>query len=215
MVFPLICIVLVVFCVWISDQNAKNMRLNTKKATAMQPSVAKQLLRKSPKNGDIVLGKYKTKYVCSSISDDAHYLIVGGSGSGKSSCIVLPTLLCGAQNAVFAVDIKGELSEKSGYVKRPNTCIFNPQRRETYGYDPFFLLSEESTDQQIFETMQAVSFSLIPLSAEIKDPFWKQSAKKHYTNSNHFLPQEPYKSEKQLSKLTFHGQRKRLFSKDL
>lgn len=151
------------------------------KPGAMYPAVDKELLRQEPRDGDFVIGRYKGQYVCQSIMEDAHYLILGGSGSGKSSCIIIPTLLCNPDSSSFVLDIKGELSEKAVKAGDVRIRIFNPQDRGQWGYDPFFNLKDSSTEQEQFEVMQSISFSLISLPADLKDPFWKNSARNMLT----------------------------------
>ncbi len=151
------------------------------KPGAMYPAVDKELMRQEPRNGDIVIGRYKGQYVCRSIMEDAHYLILGGSGSGKSSCIIIPTLLCNPDSSSFVLDIKGELSEKAVKAGDERIRIFSPQDRGQWGYDPFFGLKDSSTEQEQFEVMQTISFSLISLPADIKDPFWRNSARNMLT----------------------------------
>lgn len=151
------------------------------KPRAMYPAVDRELLRQEPRDGDIVIGRYKGQYVCRSIREDAHYLILGGAGSGKSSGIIIPTLLCNPDSSSFILDIKGELSEKAVKAGDERIRIFNPQDRGQWGYDPFFNLTDSSTEQEQFEVMQSISFSLITLPADIKDPFWKNSARNMLT----------------------------------
>lgn len=149
---------------------------STKKQVAMYPEVTEQLIAGSRPLG-IVLGKYHGKYVCRSVEQDGHYLIVGGSGSGKSSSLIVPTLLINNDVPAFVLDIKGELSRLAKKKGDARVHIFNPNDRRSYGYDPFYSLKKESTEQEILETMQMVTFSLISLSANVKDPFWKTSAR--------------------------------------
>lgn len=149
---------------------------STKKQVAMYPEVPQQLIAGSRPLG-IVLGKYHGKYVCRPVEQDGHYLIVGGSGSGKSSSLIVPTLLINNDVPAFVLDIKGELSRLAKKKGDAKVHIFNPNDRRSYGYDPFYNLKKESTEQEILETMQMVTFSLISLSANVKDPFWKTSAR--------------------------------------
>lgn len=149
---------------------------STKKQVAMYPEVPEQLIAGSRPLG-IVLGKYHGKYVCRSVEQDGHYLIVGGSGSGKSSSLIVPTLLINNDVPAFVLDIKGELSRLAKKKGDAKVHIFNPNDRRSYGYDPIYSLKKESTEQEILETMQMVTFSLISLSANVKDPFWKTSAR--------------------------------------
>lgn len=149
---------------------------STKKQAARYPAVPEQLIAGSRPLG-IVLGKYHGKYVCRPVEQDGHYLIVGGSGSGKSSALIIPTLLINNDVPAFVLDIKGELSRLAKKKGDARVHIFNPNDRRSYGYDPFYSLKKESTEQEILETMQMVTFSLISLSANVKDPFWKTSAR--------------------------------------
>lgn len=142
---------------------------------ARNPVVDKDYL--SPNPDGIIFGKIQDKYVRKVINEDGHVLIIGGSGSGKSSCVVIPTLLINDTTSIFAIDIKGELSSKSKKYGDEKTVIFNPNDRRSYGYDPFYRIRENATDQEIMECMQTVSCSLIPMSANLSDPYWKQSAR--------------------------------------
>ena len=82
---------------------------STKKQAAMYPEVPQQLIAGSRPSG-IILGKYHGKYVYRPVEQDGHYLIIGGSGSGKSSALIIPTLLVNDVPA-FVLDITGELTE--------------------------------------------------------------------------------------------------------
>lgn len=149
----------------------------TGKQRAMYPLIPKELLHKVPTG--IILGKDKRtkKYVCKLLDEDGHVFLIGGSGSGKSSAYVIPALLVNKTARIFAVDIKGELSFKSAKYGSEHILIFNPSDRSKYGYDPFYNLTEKSTTQQIMETMQNITYSLISMPAGLKDPFWKNSAR--------------------------------------
>ena len=145
------------------------------KEKAMYPPVDKAMLYKKPMG--VVFGKYKGKYVCRPITADGHVFLIGGSGVGKSSTVVIPTLLSNPGTRIFAVDIKGELSYKTVKYGNKHVLIFNPQDRKSYGWNPFFNLKKSSSDQEILETTQVIVFSLISLGADMKDAFWKNSAR--------------------------------------
>lgn len=149
----------------------------TGKEKAMYPAIPEILLFDKPTG--IVLGKdcSTQKYICKPLEEDGHVFLIGGSGSGKSSCLVIPTLLANPRTRIFAIDIKGELSYKSVKYGDEHVLIFNPSDRSTYGYDPFYNLSAASGSQQLLETMQNITYSLIPLPPGLKDPFWKVSAR--------------------------------------
>lgn len=146
----------------------------------MHPPVNKNLLRAKPQQGDFILGKQGNKYVCWDTTKDGHILIIGGSGSGKSSCFIIPFLLSNPDATVFAMDIKGELIAKGRHQDDPNTCIFSPHDHRNYGFDPFYDLNEKSSSQDILVTMRTVAFSLITLG-DSKDKFWPISARNMLT----------------------------------
>ena len=98
-------------------------------------------------------------------------MVIGGVGSGKSSCVAMPTIRSW-NSRIFAIDIKGELS---GYAKqyRPSIKIFNPQDSTAYGYNPYAFLRDATN---LTQEIRAIAQAIIPLSPEIKDPFWIESA---------------------------------------
>lgn len=147
------------------------------KEKAMYPEIPEVLLHDKPSG--IMLGRDKKTgaYVCKELNEDGHVFLIGGSGSGKSSAFVIPTLLLNKETRVFAVDIKGELSFKSAKYGSEHVRIFAPSDRSKFGYNPLYNLTDNSNTQQIMETMQNISYSLISLPADIKDPFWKTSAR--------------------------------------
>ena len=110
-----------------------------------------------------LLGKSENK--------DGHILIIGGSGSGKSSCYAIPQIVSW-NGRVFVIDPKGELAKKAAFC-RPNAKIFNPAQSDSFGYDPYYLLAEsDDLAQDAFE----IAMSLIPKPENVRDPFWIDGA---------------------------------------
>ena len=130
------------------------------------PPVAEKL--KSNNTSGFILGDNVAK----DETEDGHIMVVGGVGSGKSSCIAIPTLHSWGER-VFAIDIKGELYEKTKYNGFRNIRLFNPLDPNALGYDPFYLL-KRTTDH--VQEAQAIAHALIPLPPNITEPFWIQSA---------------------------------------
>ena len=145
------------------------------KNLAQEKTVRQQLRAKKPEG--IMFGKQDGMYVRKPIEEDGHVLVIGGSGSGKSSAGVIPTLLANSEIAKFAVDIKGELNYKATKRTDSKVSVVNPSDRYSAGYNPLYLLNGTSTETRIYETMRLISESLISLSADVKDPFWKTSAR--------------------------------------
>ena len=157
----------------------------SRKNQFLHPPVDKQLLHKNPCG--IVFGKdtRTDKYVCQNTDKRgiAHELIIGGSGSGKSSSLIIPTLLVNQEKTVVAIDIKGELARKTVDIQKAGEngriCILNPNDRSMYGYDPLYELNsiEEPTTQQIVSVWQQIAVCLINKSPSEKDPYWSDSAR--------------------------------------
>lgn len=101
---------------------------------------------------------------------DGHVLVVGGAGSGKSSCIAIPTLRDYWHASALVVDIKGELYAKSG---RPHASVFNPMNTSALGYDPFYLLRDSANP---LPDIRDMALTLCPMEGAVKDPFWIQAA---------------------------------------
>lgn len=124
----------------------------------------------------VIFGKKGAHYIVKPEELDGHILIVGGVGSGKSSCIAIPTLRAWNES-VFAIDIKGELYEKTKDY-RPNIRVFNPLDETSYGYDPFFCLRTSHNPSQ---EARAIAQAIVPLPTDTKDPFWIESAQNIFT----------------------------------
>ena len=110
---------------------------------------------------------------------DGHILIVGGAGSGKSSCIAIPTLDTW-NGPIFAIDIKGELTTYwNGLSNRKREAkVFNlTNEQEVFSsYDPFQFLREDSEDNLV-QNAREIAHAIIPLPVNTIDPFWIQSAR--------------------------------------
>ena len=124
----------------------------------------------------VFFGKKKGKYITKKETEDGHVLVVGGAGSGKSSCIAIPTLWAW-QNSVFAIDIKGELSRKANC---SNMKIFNLTDATSYGYDPFHSL--QSQENRVPDA-RSIALAIAPEPAGTKDPFWIQAVQNLLTGA--------------------------------
>lgn len=132
------------------------------------------LLSQNPSG--VLFGRTSGRYVRKSLSEDGHVFIIGGSGSGKTSGLIIPTLLANPETPAFVLDIKGELHSKA--VKRGDrrVVVFDPDDIRAAGYDPLYRLRGREDEQVLIETMRGIAISLIPMPKG-KDPFWILSAK--------------------------------------
>ena len=126
----------------------------------------------------VVFGRQGKRYITKSEATDGHVLVVGGVGSGKSSCVAIPTLRAWKER-VFVIDIKGELYDKTKQY-RPNIKVLNPLASTSFGYDPYYCLHHSQNPAQ---EARAIAQAIIPLPPDAKDPFWIESAQNIFTAS--------------------------------
>ena len=112
--------------------------------------------------------------------EEGHIATIGGSGSGKSTGIAIPTMKS-YRGPMLILDIKGELSGlysqmySKGYVKRP-FIIFDPKDPSSPSYDPFGCL--DSDDKSNLNTsLYDIAVSLIPDSHSVTEPFWREASR--------------------------------------
>ena len=159
------------------DQNPYYQVSYRIKALGKKPD--KRLLSKNPQG--IVLGRVDSKYlsILPGITPGAlHTLVLGTSGSGKTSSVLLSTLLAQHNNkeiTFLTVDVKGELLQK-GFTPNDKVAVFNPRRRDLYGFDFLYDINEKSTESEVIEALRRVIYSLIPLK-HTGDEFWPIAAR--------------------------------------
>jgi type IV secretion system protein VirD4 len=150
--------------------------------------IPSNMARPDPKG--FIFGKKHGYFVTKPETEDGHVLVVGGVGSGKSSAVAIPSLMSWKER-VFAIDIKGELYEKTR-AKRDNIRVFNPMDKDQFGYDPFHLLR---TSNNLTQDAREITLEIIPTPPNINDPFWIHSAQTyltgallHYCHSGYSFP---------------------------
>lgn len=160
------------------DQNPYYQVSYRTKALGKKPD--NRLLHKDPQG--IILGKIDGKYmeIQPGITPGAtHTLVLGTSGSGKTSSVLLSTLLArhiNKENTYLLVDVKGELLQK-GFAPNDKVAVFNPRRRDLYGFDFLYDINEKSTESEVIEALRRVIYSLIPLKHTGGDEFWPVAAR--------------------------------------
>lgn len=156
---------------------------SAQKRVAMYPKVPPELLSSEPEG--IILGKYKNRYVRISLKDVYHYCILGGSGSGKTSTVLLDTLLANFATGrndfqTFCIDIKGEINHKSTFAYDENVLVVNPSDRTSIGWDVYYRLHDNPNPDLIIEAVEEVSQALI-ISTNPKDSFFVENARTMFT----------------------------------
>lgn len=146
--------------------NSRN-GLTKDKCKAMYTIVPSRYLSKKP--DDFTLGKYKNRYFRLPIDlhDITHCLIIGAPGSFKSSTL-LNALIWNFNFAkkekkftVFAMDVKPELARKSVNMENGQCHVFNPSIKEGCGWNVWYGLDENSSDDEVIERADMLARAVI------------------------------------------------------
>lgn len=116
----------------------------------------------------IVFGRMGKALITKPPQIEGHTLVVGGTGTGKSRGVVIPSLLAWPGSALV-IDIKGELSHITSTRRRQygRVYIFDPEGNGDC-YDPILACTDVANAQELART-------LIPLPHN-SEPFWAQAA---------------------------------------
>lgn len=169
LLFWLICIGinLIKYYLFGMDDVVPNKFFSKDKLKAMYPKVPRKYLSKEP--NEFALGKYHNQYFRIPIdpSDIKHTLIIGSPGSFKSSTL-LNALIWNfnfeKENrpmTAFVLDVKPELSRKSIDESRDDAKIINPSTNNGYGFDVWYGLNQDSSDDQVIERADLIARTLI------------------------------------------------------
>ena len=162
---------------YITDTNPYYQATNRYKSLSV--NVPDCLIDKEPQG--IILGKLCNtgRYVRLLLDDGKanHCLVLGGSGSGKTSSILLSTIIAAQADpdnspTFVYIDVKGELTKKGFLNSKKKLAVFNPENRKTFGFDFLFGLDDSSTENEVYTVMRRLVFSLIPTDSKEKDSFW-------------------------------------------
>lgn len=178
--------IIVLFCIWLffflgnvmnyvfkgkRDFSPRgNNQLAEEKYRALHPKIEKEYLTKKPRI--FTIGKSGNRYFSLPENIEGNAIIVGPPGSGKSSGIILNTLIHNFnvtdekdRFTVFCFDIKPELKRLS-VAGSKNIRIISPNDMDGNGFDPFFGLTEDSTDDEIIQRMSLISAAIISNPSE-------------------------------------------------
>lgn len=156
--------------------------LSTDKRKAMYPIIPSRYLSKKPDG--FTLGKYHHKYfrLPIDLNDITHCLVIGAPGSFKSSTL-LNALIWNFNFAkekdkftVFAMDVKPELARKSVDTCSNQCHVFNPSIKEGWGWNVWYGLDSNSTDDEIIERADMLARAIIVNPGNGQNEFFYISA---------------------------------------
>lgn len=118
-------------------------------------------------NRGIVFGRSGRHLVTKPSNKDGHVMVLGGSGSGKTKSMAIPSLINWTGSAI-CIDPKGELAQTTSHVRPGKSYIFDPTKEDCDQYNP---VSACNT----IEGAQELAQVLLPASGG--DQFWNQAAR--------------------------------------
>ena len=176
----LLVIATVIGALVVANEMKRPMPKEYYRQKAMNPAIPAKYLSDEPPTDGIVFGRdHKTgKFV---VESNGHCMVVGSTGSGKTACCILPSILSHSTGSLQVIDIKSrELTYKSADILDNNTIIVDLDHKApyVYGWDILYRLKRDGTDteQDVLRVLQEVSSIVIPKSKS-GDQFWNDSAR--------------------------------------
>ena len=93
--------------------------------------------------------------------DEGHILVLGPTGTGKTSALLIPTLRSW-QGTALVVDISGDIAS---HVDMPNKIVFEPTSDNCIPYDVFFSIDEAPDQTEKQERLEQLAYLLLPNKA--------------------------------------------------
>ena len=123
-----------------------------------------KLKRKSKRRAEgIIFGKSGfLKVICSPSTAEGHCVAFGGSGVGKTSALLIPTLRAWRGNS-FVIDLSHDINKN---VPDPEKLIFEPLSDKSRPFSVFAYTDTLQSKDEQDEQLQQLSFSLIPQQAK-------------------------------------------------
>lgn len=123
------------------------------------PFVKKNLVYQHPAQAKgILFGKKFGLLGYSPEQDEGHILVLGPSGTGKTSALLIPTLRSW-QGTALVVDISGDISAN---VNTPNKIVFDPTSKSCIPYDAFASINVVTDDTERQERLEQLAYLLLP-----------------------------------------------------
>ena len=121
--------------------------------------------RKKDKVKGIVFGKKAGKLYYSPTDSEGHVVCFAGSGLGKTSSILIPTLQHW-DGTCYVVDISGDICQN---VAIPHKIIYNPDDTDGVLYNIFSPVDMFESDADKNEALEQLAFQLMPLETNMTD----------------------------------------------
>lgn len=113
----------------------------------------------------VLFGEEKGKIVYSPVSAEGHIAIFGGSGLGKTSAILVPTLQSWTGTS-FAIDISGDICKN---INDPDKLVYEPSNIHSTPYNVFGSIDDLQTETERTQALEELAFLLMPANEKMND----------------------------------------------
>lgn len=129
-------------------------------STLLKRKKKKDRLKREPQDRaeGILFGKQGSKVVFSPTDEEGHIGVFGGSGLGKTSALLIPTLRKWTGTS-FTIDISGDICKN---VEIPNKIIYEPADRHSTPYNIFGAIDDMNDEDDKNEALEELAFLMMP-----------------------------------------------------
>lgn len=117
------------------------------------------------KSDGFVFGLYKKKTVCSPTTQEGSCIVFGGSGTGKTSAVLIPTLNSWSGTS-FVIDISGDISTNCQMNRK---ILYAPEDTNTTPYNVFAAIDTLPDKEQQNEQLEQLALQLMPERPSLSD----------------------------------------------
>jgi type IV secretory pathway TraG/TraD family ATPase VirD4 len=114
----------------------------------------------------IIFGRIKNKVLYSNVSQEQHCFVCAGTGKGKTSSLLIPTLRSWTGSSL-TIDISGDISKNCPTME--NKLVFEPENPDTLPYDAFNIIDKMDNKDQQNEALCQLAILLMPESPNMND----------------------------------------------
>lgn len=112
-----------------------------------------------------VFGKQGLKVIYSPTNQEGHIAVFGGSGLGKTSALLIPTLKSWTGTS-FTIDISGDICQN---VYMPNKMIYEPANPDSLPYNIFGPIDRLKSEDDKNEALEELAFLMMPDDEKMAD----------------------------------------------
>ena len=106
----------------------------------------------------IIFGLQNRKVIYSKVENEGHICVFGGSGIGKTSSILIPTLRSWTDSSLV-IDISGDINKN---VNIPDKLLYEPQNSNTSPFNVFGAIDELKNETAKNEALEELAYLLMP-----------------------------------------------------